>query len=236
MPVIDAQGTHRRARPHRHARPSARAGRRPEGDHRHRHARGGGGRLHQRPGHAEHESARGRPEHHRAHAPARARDGLRQRLHHRLHHRRHEGRAARAHRLAPQGGVVAHHRRRPLRAEQRGDAPRARLRPHVRPAHARPLPGLQSLRRRRDARGLLEHRAGPARLAAHRGGHDRRAQHPALGTDRRAHPRAASFQRRLGAARARGEEARREDFRRGDAAPPRPHRRRHREATTPISR
>ena len=53
------------------------------------------------------------------------------------------------------------------------------------PAGDGPLPGLFARDRRRDARGILEHRARTARLAGGGRGNDCRAEHPARGTDRR---------------------------------------------------
>ena len=68
-----------------------------QGNHRHRHARGGGGRVHERRVHAEHLAVGGQPERRsRGSQKAREREGVRERLPHRRDHQRHRGRGTRA--------------------------------------------------------------------------------------------------------------------------------------------
>ncbi len=224
-------GDHRRRRAGRRAgldrpaRPFARTGAVGEGNHRNRRAGGGGGRVHDGGVHAQHQPGGGQPGDDHLDQRARPAKACVNVFPTGRDHQGPRGRGTGGHRRDGAGGRRGDHRRRPLRAEPRPDAPRGRIRADVRPARARPLPGLQPRGRRRDARRLLEHGARPARVAGGGRGIDRLAQRRAGRVVRLGDPLPASELRGQRAARARSARTRRADHGRGLPAPPRADRR-----------
>ena len=145
------------ARLHRPAHASSRAGAGAQGDDRHRHARGGGGRLHGRLRDGQHAAAERRArgdgdDHRRVAAQRRV-----PRLSDRRGEQGTEGRGAGGAGRPARRRLRRRERRRQAGLERAADAPRARVLLDARHPGHRPRGGCEPHRRRRDARGLLLH-------------------------------------------------------------------------------
>ena len=195
----------RSARPHRHARASARAGAGAQGDDRHRCPIGRGRRIHRHGLHAQHDAGERQREHHRADAQEGRRGQSGTGLSDWRGVARQPGRTARRHRRTAQRRLLRDLRRRQARGDGAAHAPGAGVRVHVRHAGHRPLRGRLAERRWRRARGVCRLDPGAARAARGCRDRDGAARRDAGRAHRRPLPSRTHERARGVAGRARGQ-------------------------------
>ena len=221
----DSERPDRVSRPHRHARPPARAGTGAQGNGRDRNGRCRRRRLHGRRVHAEHESGERQRRRDGIHAEESRGREPGARLSDWRGLARAERRAARRHRGVEGGRLRRGHRRRQAGGDGAAHAARARVHEHVQHAGDRALRGPDAQGRRRRPRGLPGLVPRPSRHPLGGRVDHGAARHLARVADRRrrphrAHERPADARR--GPLR---QDARRAGDLRGDAASFRPDRR-----------